>query len=179
MALLPDPGGLIDRHCIIPTYKPASIEILLHVLVMISDIQLRLLSTLSAVQTKLEDGGVTLQPAMPVYLDKALQQQYAAARPAAGAQTLELTCLGQVQMRAIRVATQWMASFIIYRTCIMHCMRQTVNETRKKGNAGVVAGCAMGAVAGSPEEIHLAAEGRHCCRISHSGPSPPGTVAHH
>lgn len=40
---------------------------------------------------------MVLQPSMPVHLDKALQQRASAARPPAGARTLELTCLGQVR----------------------------------------------------------------------------------
>lgn len=46
-------------------------------------------------QTKLEDAGVSLLPALPVHLDKALQQQRAQ-QPTPGGRHLELTCLGQV-----------------------------------------------------------------------------------
>ena len=65
---------------------------------MVVEASLWLDSMSTNVQTKLGEAGVVLQPAMPVRLDKALQQQYAASWPPDGAQTLELTCLGQVHL---------------------------------------------------------------------------------
>lgn len=62
------------------------------------DASMWLTSMQRKMQTKLGEAGVVLQPAMPVHLDKALQQQYAATWPPDGAQTLELTCLGQVHL---------------------------------------------------------------------------------
>lgn len=59
-----------------------------------------------AVQTKLLDVGVELQPVMPVHLDEAMQQRALAARPPPGSHTLELTCLGQVRRRSFFAEAQ-------------------------------------------------------------------------
>ena len=72
------------------------------------------------VQTKLGEAGVDLQPAMPVHLDPALQQQYAASWPPDGARTLELTCLGQVHLHVGADAWGWDRVPWIATCCMAH-----------------------------------------------------------